>query len=551
MPMSCRPAAVFASAGLLVGLLLLGACSVERQPLPANPAGRLFARGLDEIDDLYIVPVSSRVLALAAANRLSQLDPEFAVLETPGPEDRTEIALDYYGREIATYPDTSGDDPHFWGAWLGELETDAKAASPRLAAMPEDKIDEALFAGITGSLDRFSRYASPAAARDQRAQRDGYGGIGVTLDPSPDRFQIIKVLPGGPAELAGIRAGDTIETIDGEPIAGRSRSEVEHALQGPIASALTIGVDRPGAVGATEYQLQRVLIVDPTVTWSKDDGIAIFHISSFNQDTTQQLVADLETARRASGAPLRGIVLDLRGDPGGLLDQAVSLADVFITKGSIVAAFGRNPASRQFFQASGDSVAPQVPIVVLVNGGSASASEIVAAALQDAGRAVVVGSASYGKGTVQTVLRLPNNGELTLTWAQLVAPGGYLLNAHGVVPTVCTSDLGNDNEAVATALQRASGAASVSPLTDRPRAGLDNAAWEQLRLSCPPRLGDRPIDLAVAERLLDDPTLYATATHIIGAGANVAGQPGDAMPTAAEPGLTDIGGSLSSDQRIP
>ena len=164
------------------------------------------------------------------------------------------------------------------------------------------------------------------------------------------------------------------------------------------------------------------------MTVSRDDGIAIFHISSFNQDTTQQLVADLDAAQREMGPQLRGIVLDLRGDPGGLLDQAVSLADVFIAKGPIVATVGRNPASRQFFEASGDSIAPLMPIVVLVNGGSASASEIVAAALQDAGRAVVVGTASYGKGTVQTVLRLPNDGELTLTWARLVTPSGYLLN---------------------------------------------------------------------------------------------------------------------------
>jgi carboxyl-terminal processing protease len=550
MPNSRRPAAIFASAGLLLGLLLLGACA-ERQPLPADPAGRLFARGLDEIDDLYIVPVSSRALALAAADRLSQLDPNFAVLETPGPQDRTEVALDYRDREVATYPDPSADDPHLWGAWLGQVLADAKATSPTLAAMPEDKIDEALFDGITGSLDRFSRYSSPAVAREQRAARDGYGGVGITLDPSPDQFRIIKVLPAGPADLAGIRAGDTIVTIDGAPIAGRSRGQVLHELRGPVASVVTIGIDRPGTRRTSDYQLQRALIVEPTVTWSDAGGVAIFHISSFNQDTTQQLVADLEAAERASGPPLRGIVLDLRGDPGGLLDQAVSLADVFIAKGPIVATVGRNPASRQFFTASGDSIAPQLPIVVLVNGGSASAAEIVAAALQDAGRAVVVGTASYGKGTVQTVLRLPNNGELILTWAQLVAPAGYPLNTHGVVPTVCTSDLGDGEEALATALQRASGAATLSPLTARPRADLDDAAWARLRGSCPPRLGDRTIDLAVAERLLDDPTLYAEAAHVIGAGASLAVHPGGAVPAAAEPALTGVGGSLSSDQRSP
>src|SRR5204862_2738693 len=140
--------------------------------------------------------------------------------------------------------------------------------------------------------------------------------------------------------------------------------------------------------------------------------------------------------------------------------------------GPIVATIGRHPASRQFFEASGDSIAPQIPVVVLINGGSASSSEIVAAALQDAGRAVVVGSASYGKGTVQTVLRLPNDGELTLTWAQLVAPSGYYLQTHGVVTTLCTSDLDDDDASVQVAIQRVAAASATSPITPRPRVSL-------------------------------------------------------------------------------
>jgi carboxyl-terminal processing protease len=550
MPMSLRQATGLAPAGFFVLVVLLSACS-ELQPLPADPTGRLFGRGLDKIAELYIVPVSSRKLSLAAAARLSQLDPKFAVLETPGPQDSTEIALDYGGREIATYPNPAGDDPHLWGGWLGRLVADAKTTSPIVAAVSDDTIDETLFYGITYLLDRFSRYASPEAARDQRAARDGFGGIGVTLDPAPDRFRIVQVVPGGPADLAGIRAGDTIIAIDGQPTASRSRSDVIHLLRGTVLSTVEVGIDRPGTAGSRYYRLQRTLMVEPTVTLSRDNGVAIFHISSFNQNTTQQLVEDLEAVKRETGPQLAGIVLDLRGDTGGLLDQAVSLSDVFIAKGPIVATIGRNPASRQFFEASGDSLAPRIPIVVLVNAGSASASEIVAAALQDAGRAVVVGTASYGKGTVQTVLRLPNNGELTLTWAQLVAPAGYLLNARGVVPTVCTSDLGNDDQSIEIALQRAGGLSAVSPLTAEPRASLDDSGWSQLRHSCPPRDGDRAIDLAVAKRLLADPVLYRQAAHAIGATPNLAARPIGTAPVSAERFLTGVDGSLSSGPHNP
>ncbi len=324
-----------------------------------------------------------------------------------------------------------------------------------------------------------------------------------------------------------------------------------HQLRGPVLSTVAIGVARPGVAGSRSLRLQRTLIVLPTVTMTRADGVALFHVSGFNQNTTQQLVQDLESVQREMGPQLRGIVLDLRGDPGGLLDQSVSLADVFLAKGPIVATVGRNPASRQYFEAFGDSVAPHIPIVVLINGGSASASEILAAALQDAGRAVVVGTSSYGKGTVQTVLRLPNDGELTLTWAELVAPAGYSLNRHGVVPTICTSDLGNDAQSVESALQRAGDAGSGTPAASTPRASLDESGWAALRRSCPPRPGDRAIDVAVAERLLADPSLYRQAIHMMTASPNLAAKPVGATPSTVERALTGFGGSLSSGDHYP
>ena len=223
---------------------------------------------------------------------------------------------------------------------------------------------------------------------------------------------------------------------------------------------------------------------------------------------------------------------------------------MFIPNGPIVATVGRHPASRQFFEASGDSIAPQIPVVVLINGGSASSSEIVAAALQDVGRAVVVGSASYGKGTVQTVLRLPNDGELTLTWAQLVAPSGYLLHEHGVVPTLCTSDLGDDDRFVQIAIQRAAASPAAAPAATRARASLDENAWSQLRRSCPARQGDHEIDVKVAKRLLADPVLYSQAVHAIGASPSVAAVPAAAAPPTV-PALTGASPALSSSPRNP
>jgi carboxyl-terminal processing protease len=542
---SVGPATALARASGVLLLVALAACA-ERQALPNDPAGRLFARGLDEITDLYIIPVSNRQLVLAGAARLSRLDDKFSIAETPGP-DKTQLVLSYAGAEVAAYPVPSHDDPHDWGALLGRLEVDAKGASPSVAALSEDHIDKTLFDGITGALDRFSRYASPEIARDQRAARDGFGGIGLTLEVAKEEFRISSVTPHGPADMAGIRPDDRLIAIDNAPTAGRSQSDVVHALRGPILSPVQVTVYRPSIGQKQTYRLQRELVILPTVTVSRDDDVAVIQVASFNQNTTQQIVEALARLKREMGPRLRGIVLDLRGNPGGLLDQAVSLSDVFIPNGPIARTIGRHPASHQLFEASGDSVAPQLPVVVLINGGSASSSEIVAAALQDVGRAVVVGSASYGKGTVQTVLRLPNDGELTLTWAQLVAPSGYMLNEHGVVPTLCTSDLRDDSPSLQIALQRA----SSSAVALRPRASLDENAWLQLRRSCPARQGDHEIDLKVAKRLLADPALYTQAVHAFTTGPNLAAIPAGAAVPLVEPALKGAGPPLSSGTRNP
>jgi carboxyl-terminal processing protease len=191
-----------------------------------------------------------------------------------------------------------------------------------------------------------------------------------------------------------------------------------------------------------------------------------------------------------------------------VLDEAVRLADLFLRHGPVVSVVGRHPASRQYFVASGRSIVPEIPMIVLINGGSASASEIVAAALQDAGRAVVIGSSSYGKGSVQTVLRLPNNGELILTWARLMAPSGYSLHRHGVIPTVCTADLPDDATSFATGLQRAAAAA-------RQRASLDEEGWAALRRSCPTTRNRPGLDMLLAKHLLTDARWYAAALHAL------------------------------------
>jgi len=537
-----RPALALAWVGVFALAAPLAACA-GNEVAGGDATGQLFARGLDEITDIYIESKSTRQLALAGAARLSRLEDKLAVAERPG----AILAVSYAGRDVAALPMPAEADTRGWGELVGRLIAAARSSAPNLAAMPRDAVAKAVFDGMTGTLDRFSRYSPPEAARNQRAARDGFGGIGITLDTTSDAFRVAAVTPQGPAAQAGIKPEDVIVAINGLATTGLSQTEVIQQLRGLVGSSVLVRVERHGVALARDFHLHRALVVLPTVAVTRVGDIAVFQILSFNQSTTERLAEALAETRRQSGGRLAGIVLDLRGNPGGLLDQAVSLSDLFIHSGPIVSTVGRHPASHQYFAASGRSVASQVPIVVLINGGSASSSEIVAAALQDSGRAVVIGSSSYGKGTVQTVLRLPNDGELTLTWARLVTPAGYYLQTHGVVPTLCTSDLGDDDASVQHALQRAGAIGQASPAGLRPRSGLDERAWSDLRQSCPARQTSPAVDLKLAERVLADPRLYASAVHSLRASTHLAHHAAPAG--SSERALTDVDRALSSRQR--
>ena len=526
--------------GLTVALLALAACAGPQQA-SSTANGQLFARGLDSIADIYLEPVSTRKVALAGAARLARLDNKVGVADSLGTGFAEALTLSYDGKDIAFYAVPPERDSRQWGELLATMIATAKEASPRLASLPAETIETAVLNGMTGALDRFSHYSPPEVARDQRAQRDGFGGIGVSLDTTGDTFKVTAITPQSPADRAGIRPEDQIVAIDGVATAGCQHEEVLHRLRGPVGSAIAVRVLQAGAASPHDLHLHRAHVVLPTVTITRDGDIAVFRITSFNHSTTQRIAAGLAEAERQAGGHLAGVVLDLRGNPGGLLDQAVSLTDLFVHAGPIVATTGRHPAAKQYFGAAGDAVAPNLPVAVLINGGSASASEIVAAAMQDRGRGVILGSSSYGKGTVQTVLRMPNDGELVVTWARILAPSGYLLQGHGVVPTICTANLGDGDALVDAALQR------VAPGQQaQARATLDEQGWARLRQSCPARHATPTADLKLAERLLGDPKLYAEALHVLPGSTRLAE---NAAAGAQAVALTPAGGGLSSQQQ--
>ncbi|MBI1776951.1 MAG: S41 family peptidase [Proteobacteria bacterium] len=492
---------------LLPVLSALWACAVWT-PLPATTgftseqAVEVFAAGYDSISEYYIDRVELPSLALHGMEGLHKIDPDLNVVRAD-----SKLTLAVGRAQIGEFNVPQSNDPSRWARLTASVVAAGRSASqPLRDALPE-QVYKAIFDAELAGLDPFSRYASADRARDNRANRDGFGGIGITLAVDEDGIAVASVLAGTPAEAQGLRVGDRILFVDDEPLTGMPVSDVLARLRGAVGSTLNLTIERDSK--RQIVALSRARIVPTTVTVKREGEAVIIRITGFNQGTARQVEEAVEEAKATYGLRMKGLILDLRGNPGGLLDQAVAISELFLPQGEILTTQGRHPRSRQRYRASGSDLAEGLPMVVLINGGSASAAEIVAAALQDNRRALLVGTASYGKGSVQTVVRLPNDGELTITWARMYSPLGFPLNKFGVMPSVCTSQFTGTPEELLKDLRGGSmppGAAVAQrrAATERGESGADG-----LRNACPARSLDSELDLKVARQLIDEPQLYA------------------------------------------
>ena len=402
-------------------------------------------------------------------------------------------------------------DGKAWGTMLTDLFAASIDASPVLQHTDRNALTKAAMVATTKQLDKNTRYADPDEARDNRFQRDGGGGIGITVERTDDKkVMIIAVQDGSPAGKGEIRAGDQILAIDGENMIDRPLIDVVHKLRGPVGAPVALTVLRPSDGSTITAMLQRGRIIPTTVTYTRDGNLALIHLSGFNTATTDSLAQAIDKAHADIGPGLAGIIIDMRGNRGGLLDQAEGVAELFVGDGIIFSTRGRHPDSQHTYRSESHDWANDLPIVLLVNGNSASAAEIVAAALQDRGRAVVVGTTSYGKGTVQTVVKLVNQGELILTWSRLVAPSGYTWNELGVMPNVCSAKVPNPGTLEPSAVD------ASRPLLQHWHAERDPSAQEvaDLRKICPPGEDSPQRDVEIASRLLHNPKLYAEAVRL-------------------------------------
>ncbi|WP_185984466.1 S41 family peptidase [Aureimonas mangrovi] len=303
---------------------------------------------------------------------------------------------------------------------------------------PDDqKLIETAINGMLTSLDPHSSYMNAEQTADMRTETRGqFGGLGIEVTMENELVKVISPFEGTPADKAGVLANDLIGEINGEQVRGLTLSEAVDRMKGDIGTSVDLTIIREGAAQPVRLTIERAEIRVPSVRHSLEADIGYIKLLRFNEQTTVGLEDAIADIKEQAGDNLKGYVLDMRRNPGGLLDEAVSVTDAFLESGEIVSTRGRNAEeTRRYNARSGDEIDGK-PLVVLVNGGSASASEIVAGALQDQKRATVVGSRSFGKGSVQTIIPLGQNGALRLTTALYYTPSGSSIQGRGINPDI-------------------------------------------------------------------------------------------------------------------
>lgn len=451
-------------------------------------------------------PVSVQQLALWGLSAPGSLDSALATELRDGT-----VVLLQDGKLVFTRPVPQDNSPDAWGALVADVLDAATRASPAFRTAGLRGALTSFFDELFNHLDPYSRYVAPGAADLDRAKRSGEAGAGIQVTRDRQGFVVASVNADGPGAEAGIRTGDRIVAVDGQPTAGEDLETVQGWIRGDEGSDFTMTVRSRGGPART-LDIERAITPPETVFPKRMNDILFIRIAGFSVDTDQRLSRELE--RNLSGPlgkPIRGIVLDLRGNRGGRLRESIAAIDLLLDRGLIAVTSGRDPEAAHTWRANHGDLAERRPIVVLVDGRTASAAEIMAAALSDQGRAVVVGSATLGKGLVQTIKNLPDGGELFVSWSRVLAPRGWPIQGLGVLPQLCTS-LGPD----AMTAQLQSLDRGVQPMAQAiarhrgARAPLPAAEALALRNTCPASEA-RDTDLTAARFLITHPNAYAAA----------------------------------------
>jgi carboxyl-terminal processing protease len=463
----------------------------------------------------YIAPRSLEALSLPqmtiwGLNGLTALDPD---LNTTLQDNQLRL----YGPDqlLIAVAAPAAQDAAGWGTAAAAVAQAAFDASPPLQQAGTQGVIDSFFDELFNHFDPYSRYEPPLEAAQNQLMITGIAGSGLTLGRHGNDVVVAAVAAAGPAAEAGVTVGALVRAIDGKPVSASQIATLNDDLNGILGSNVTLRLADPAdPASSNDVTLTRAYVPPQTVFNNSDaaqlPGVLVLKISGFNRGTSEQFSA-LLVAGMAADPPPDGVIIDLRGNRGGVLRQAVLIADTLLSSGKIAQAAGRDPDADQNFLAEGSDVTGGLPIIVLVDGQSASAAEILAAALADDRRAVVVGSETLGKGLVQTVTSLPDGGELYVTWSRVLAPRGWPLQTMGVLPQLCTSlgDRGLREQLAALA----KGQNLLAGALAQARAARAPVALREIlniRNQCPADIGGS-LDFTAAANLLAQPAMYRAA----------------------------------------
>jgi carboxyl-terminal processing protease len=490
-------------------LLLAGTVAFKALATPSSGgfdlllASKVFSAALSFAAPRVLDPVSPQTLALWGLHGVSTLDPALSADLIGG-----RVQLSSGGRSVFSRTAPPATDPVSWGHAAAEVENAAYANSGMVRAAGMQAMIQGFFDEMFNHLDPYSRYEPPAPAESEREKLavDAGAGLGLMLR---DRGVVVEdVVPDGPGQQAGIRVGDRIIAVDGQHVHG-DLDLARELMSGDEGTEIELRVR--GLDGQLRTVPVMLAYVPPETVFSERvDDMLVLRITSFVNNTAERLSAAIE-AGLAGKTPPRAVVVDLRGNRGGLLRQAVTCVALFADHGVIASTAGRDPEASHDWRIDGGDLTRGMPVILLVDGRTASAAEIMAAALADLGRAVVVGSATLGKGLVQTLTRLPDGGELFVTWSRVLAPRGWPIQSLGILPQLCTS-LGADKTQVFLddLADGKQDMAKVLAASRAARAPLAVSRALELRASCPASEGTDD-DMEAAAFLVTHPQAYRVA----------------------------------------
>lgn len=473
-------------------------------------AASVWSAALAYIAPRALNPVAIPQMTLWGLNGLAALDPNLNVTLQYG-----EVRLYGPDRLLLAIPAPAPNDAVGWGEAAAQVATAAYAASPALRQAGTQGIIGNFFDELFNHFDPYSRYEGPVQAAQDQLMITGLAGTGLTLGEKSGRVVISSVAADSPASDAGLQPGMIVTGMNGRKIYPSMVNTLNDSMNGLPGTSISLSVadlETGNGAGPQSLKLTRGYIPPQTVFSEQPlgPGMAVLKITGFNKGTGDQFSAVLAQIMSDPNPPT-GLVLDLRGNRGGVLRQAVLVADSLLQSGPIAETNGRDPDADQLFKAEGADLTGGARMVVLVDGQTASAAEILASALADDGRAVVIGSETLGKGLVQTVTSLPDGGELYVTWSRVLAPKGWPLQGVGLMPQVCTANGPAALRQQLTAL--AQGRNLMAPAlaqarATRPPVSID--AMLALRGNCPADIGSE-LDEQAAFAILSNPEMYRAA----------------------------------------